>query len=44
MHIDFSKLGGSDADGTIIEPRDLFNVLPGKATHYQYPRDVQADV
>ncbi len=44
MNIDFSKLGGSDASDTIIEPRDLFNVLPAKAPRYQYPRDVQADV
>lgn len=44
MNIDFSKLGGSDASDTIIEPRDLFNVLPAKASRYQYPRDVQADV
>lgn len=45
MTIDFSKLGGSDASDTITEPRDLFNVLPGKKRgRYPYPRDVQAEV
>lgn len=45
MPIDFSKLGGSDASETITEPRDLFNVLPGKRKgSYSYPRDVQAEV
>ncbi|WP_031482029.1 DEAD/DEAH box helicase family protein [Maridesulfovibrio frigidus] len=42
--IDFSKLGtGSTAD-TVLAPRDLFNVLPGKASKFQYPRDVQSQV
>lgn len=45
MNIDFSKLGGTDASDTITEPRDLFNVLPGKTrSRYPYPRDVQAEV
>lgn len=45
MPIDFSQLGGSDASDTITEPRDLFNVLPGKKRgQYPYPRDVQAEV
>lgn len=45
MNIDFSKLGDNDASDTITEPRDLFNVLPGKTRgRYQYPRDVQAEV
>jgi hypothetical protein len=44
MEVDFSRLGGSNAADAIVVSRDLFNVLPSKATRYQYPRDVQADV
>lgn len=44
MAIDFSKLTTTNSIDTIINPRDLFNVLPHKIQKYQYPRDVQSQV
>lgn len=43
--IDFSKLQPSQNSDTALQPRDIFNSLPGKEKgRYQYPRDVQSKV
>ncbi|MNO50978.1 DEAD/DEAH box helicase [compost metagenome] len=43
--IDFSKLQTGQNSDTALQPRDIFNSLPGKEKgRYQYPRDVQSKV
>lgn len=43
--IDFNKLNGDASVGTLLNPRDLFDVLPGKNDKYDgYLRDVQTEV
>lgn len=43
--IDFSKLQTGQNSDTALQPRDIFNSLPGKEKgKYQYPRDVQSKV
>ena len=44
MALDFSGLGGGNSVDTVLPPREIFSVLPRKATQYQYPRDVQSEV
>ena len=45
MMIDFSKLQTGQNSDTALQPRDIFNSLPGKEKgKYQYPRDVQSKV
>ena len=44
MPLNFDKIGDSNPANTLINPRDIFNVLSSKDAKYQYPRDVQADV
>lgn len=44
MPVDFTKLGTTASADTVIQPRDVFSVLPAKAAKYQYPRDVQTEV
>ena len=43
--IDFSRLQTGQNSDTALQPRDIFNSLPGKEKgRYQYPRDVQSKV
>lgn len=43
--IDFTKLQTGQNSDTALQPRDIFNSLPGKEKgRYQYPRDVQSRV
>lgn len=43
--IDFNKLNGNESIDTLLHPRDLFEVLPGKNDKYDgYLRDVQTEV
>ena len=43
--IDFSRLQTGQNSDTALQPRDIFNSLPGKEKgKYQYPRDVQSKV
>lgn len=44
MSFDFSKLGGDRPVDTLLDPRDIFDALPGKAAKYTYLRDVQGEV
>lgn len=44
MPVDFTRLGTTASADTVIQPRDVFSVLPAKAAKYQYPRDVQTEV
>src|SRR5690349_13208496 len=44
MPFDFKKLGVTNAADTVLQPREIFTVLPNKDARYQYPRDVQAEV
>src|SRR2546427_4057170 len=44
MSIDFGALTGGASPDTVISPREIFSLLPAKASRYQYLRDVQAEV
>ncbi|MEE3809163.1 DEAD/DEAH box helicase family protein [Lysinibacillus fusiformis] len=45
MIIDFSKLNGNDSIDTILDPREIFDLLPEKDPKYdEYLRDVQTEV
>lgn len=44
MPLDFSKISSPSSASTVIDPRDLFSVLPAKHSKYAYLRDVQAQV
>ncbi|GAA5416999.1 hypothetical protein Pryu01_02060 [Paraliobacillus ryukyuensis] len=45
MIIDFGKLNGNNSVDTVINPRELFDVLPEKDDKYEeYLRDVQTEV
>ena len=44
MGLDFSKLTGTSTVDSVINPRELFGVLPNKPTEYKYLRDVQSEV
>jgi hypothetical protein len=44
MKIDFSKLKNTDSVDTVINPKDLFNILPNKNEKFSYLRDIQAEV
>jgi hypothetical protein len=44
MAIDFGKLVKGPTADTATHPKDIFSLLPVKATRYQYLRDVQSEV
>jgi len=44
MAIDFSKIQTSETSDTVINPRDIFNMLTDKSDKYDYLRDVQTEV
>lgn len=45
MLIDFAKLNGSNSIDTVINPREIFDILPEKDSRYEeYLRDVQTEV
>ncbi len=44
MGLDFTKIAAPSTADTVINPRDLFAVLPGKQQKYRYLRDVQSEV
>ncbi|KGE73281.1 DEAD/DEAH box helicase family protein [Spirochaeta lutea] len=44
MAIDFNKITSKENENTAINPKDIFNLLPGKISKYSYLRDIQAEV
>ncbi|MFE4525743.1 DEAD/DEAH box helicase family protein [Cytobacillus firmus] len=45
MFIDFGKLNGNNSVDTVLDPREIFDVLPEKDEKYEeYLRDVQTEV
>jgi hypothetical protein len=44
MKINFDILGGDNSADTVVNPREIFSVLPKKDPIYNYPRDVQSEV
>ncbi|TQK74931.1 RAD3-like DEAD/DEAH box helicase [Brevibacillus sp. AG162] len=44
MKINFDMLGGDNSADTVINPREIFSLLPKKDPIYNYPRDVQTEV
>lgn len=45
LMIDFNKLNGNDSVDTVLDPREIFDVLPDKDDKYsEYLRDVQTEV
>jgi hypothetical protein len=44
MPLDFSRIAASSTVDSVIIPREIFAVLPGKHPKYGYLRDVQAEV
>ncbi|WAH37473.1 DEAD/DEAH box helicase family protein [Alicyclobacillus dauci] len=44
MKINFDMLGGDNSADTVVNPREIFSVLPKKDPIYNYPRDVQTEV
>ncbi|MGJ3521993.1 DEAD/DEAH box helicase family protein [Nitratidesulfovibrio sp. D1] len=44
MSFNFGNLRDKARPAQLIDPKDIFAVLPGKGAKYSYPRDVQADV
>lgn len=45
MFIDFGKLNGNNSIDTVLDPREIFDVLPEKHDRYEeYLRDVQSEV
>lgn len=44
MKINFDMLGGDNSADTVLNPREIFSVLPKKDPIYNYPRDVQTEV
>jgi hypothetical protein len=44
MPLDFSKIAAPSTADTVVNPREIFAILPGKHAKYGYLRDVQAEV
>ncbi len=44
MPIDLSKLLSKEKSHNIINPREIFSILPKKTSKFQFPRDVQSEV
>jgi hypothetical protein len=44
MPLDFSKIAAPSTADTVVNPREIFAILPGKQPKYGYLRDVQAEV
>jgi len=44
MKINFDLLGVDNSADTVINPREIFSLLPKKDPIYNYPRDVQTEV
>ncbi|MFN0012133.1 MAG: DEAD/DEAH box helicase [Phycisphaerales bacterium] len=44
MPLDFSKIAAPSTADTVVNPRDIFAILPGKQPKYGYLRDVQSEV
>jgi len=44
MPLDFSKIAAPSTADTVVNPREIFAILPGKQAKYRYLRDVQAEV
>ncbi|MFD2332591.1 DEAD/DEAH box helicase family protein [Cohnella sp. GCM10020058] len=44
MKINFDLLGEDNSADTVLNPREIFSVLPEKDPLYNYPRDVQTEV
>lgn len=44
MPLDFSKIAAPSTADTVVNPREIFAILPGKQAKYGYLRDVQAEV
>jgi hypothetical protein len=44
MPLDFSKIATPSTADTVVNPREIFAILPGKQPKYGYLRDVQAEV